>query len=291
METGGGDPQARILRARVDTNPADTQARVELARYYERRGFPDVAIEHLRLACERDTESSAARVELAKVLRKEHSAFEAASVLRTFSEGHRNDVEVWAWLGVLEDEAGNWRAGEAASRHAVELAPKRDDLENNLGYSLLEQDRKSEAAQAFRAALAINSRSAIARNNLGLALTDNPREAMLNWQALEGPASAHNNMAAALIEAGNYAGARSEIQNALAYDPGHAAALNNLRLVSELDGKPAQLAAPLTGLKKESEDRRGLLAATWYRFRAGALAEKRPERQKDSRTTLATRQN
>jgi len=165
-----GDLQARILRARVEANPSDTNARMELARYYQRAGFPEIAAEHLRLACEKDPESSAAHIFLAKILRAEKRPAEAASVLRTFSERHQDDGEVWAWLGVLEDEAGNLKAGEAASRRAIALEPNRDDLENNLGYSLLEQGRKSEAADAFRVALGINPKSALARNNLAMAL-------------------------------------------------------------------------------------------------------------------------
>jgi Flp pilus assembly protein TadD len=287
IDAGDGDLQARILRARVDANPADTNARLELARYYQRAGFPEVAVEHLRLACERDPESSVAHVALAKILRQEQRPIEAASVLRTFSERHRDDVEVWAWLGVLEDEAGNWKAGEAASRRAIALAPKRDDLENNLGYSLLDQGRNAEAAEAFRLALEINPKSAIARNNLGLALAENPREAVLNWQAVEGPASAHSNMAAALIESGHYAEARKEIETALNYDPHHASALNNLRLVSELDGRPAQIAAQHNN--NETPQHRSPLASAWHRLWKGAASEKQSEKQKDSGNTLASR--
>jgi len=285
IDTGDGDPQLKALRARLETNPADTKARLELARRYQSRGFPEVAVEHLRLACERDPQSSEAHVALAKTLRDEGLPGEAASVLRTFSQSHPNDVEVWAWLGVLEDEAGNWKAGEAADRRAIALAPKRDDLENNLGYCLLEQGRKGEAAEKFRAALALNPKSAIARDNLGLALAENPHEAVLNWQAVQGPASAHNNMAAALIESGHYAEARTEIQTALDYDPHHAAALNNLKLVSELDGKPAQIT-----VKKARPSR---LASAWHRLWPSAATEKQtdkqPEKQKDSVSTLASR--
>jgi Flp pilus assembly protein TadD len=281
IDAGDGDLQARILRARVDANPADSNARLELARYYQRAGFPEVAVEHLRLACERDPESSVAHIALARILRHEQRPVEAASVLRTFSERHQEDVEVWAWLGVLEDEAGNWKAGEAASRRAIALAPKRDDLQNNLGYSLLDQGRKDEAAEAFRAALAINPKSMIARNNLGLALAENPKEAVLNWQSVEGPASAHNNMAVALIESGHYAEARTEIQTALNYDPHHAAALNNLRFVSELDGRPAEIAAH----DKDTSHHRSPLASAWRRLWTGAP----PEKQKDSGNTVASR--
>jgi len=280
IDAGDGDLQAGILRARVEANPADTNARLELARYYQRAGFPEVAVEHLRLACERDPESSVAHISLAKILRQEQRPIEAASVLRTFSERHGDDVEVWAWLGVLEDEAGNWKAGEAASRRAIALAPKRDDLRNNLGYCLLDQGRKAEAAEAFRAALEINPKSAIARNNLGLALAENPREAVLNWQAVEGPASAHNNMAVTLIESGRYAEARAEIATALNYDPHHAAALNNLRLISELDGRPAEIAA-----HKQTPHYRSPFASAWHRLWKGTTTEK----QKDSGNTLASR--
>jgi Flp pilus assembly protein TadD len=282
IDAGDGDLQARILRARVEANPADIGARLELARYYQHAGFPEVAVEHLRLACERDPESPAAHIALGKILRQEQRPIEAASVLRTFAERHRDDVEVWAWLGVLEDEAGNLKAGEAASRRAIALSPQRDDLQNNLGFSLLDQGRNAEAAGAFRTALALNPKSAIARNNLGLALAENPREAVLNWQALDGPASAHNNMAAALIESGHYAEARKEIETALNYDPHHAAALNNLMLVSELDGRPAQISAHSGN---ETPHHRGPLASAWHRLRTGPTAEK----QKDSGNTLASK--
>src|SRR6185312_5930158 len=134
--------------------------------------FPEIAIEHLRLACERAPESEEAHIALAKVLRESHRPAEAALTLRAFSESHSaaSSVEIWAWLGVLEDEAGDWKAGEAAHRKAVALAPRRDDLLNNLGYSLLGQGRKQEAADVFRQALQANPKSLIARDNLGTAL-------------------------------------------------------------------------------------------------------------------------
>ena len=84
-------------------------------------------------------------------------------------------------------------------------------------------------------------------------------------------------MAAALIESGHYAEARTEIQTALDYDPHHVAALNNLKMVSELDGKPAQI--------KVNEDKPGRLVSAWRRLWSKAPAEK----QKNSVSTLASR--
>jgi len=57
--------------------------------------------------------------------------------------------------------------------------------------------------------------------------------------AIRAPPRPHSNMAALLIEQGKYAEARQELDLALGYNRANAAALSNLKLVSELDGKPA----------------------------------------------------
>ena len=103
------------------------------------------------------------------------------------------------------------------------------------------QERKPEAAFELRLALKLRPDSEVARNNLGLAVTDDPREAILHWQSVADPATAHSNLAALLIEKGRYGDARRELDLALGYNSRHAAALNNLRLVSRLDGKPVVL--------------------------------------------------
>ncbi len=272
IDAGDGDYQARTLRARLDANPQDLNARLELARYYQHAGFPEVAIEHCRLACERAPESVEAHLALAKMLRDAHRTAEGAAVLNTFaasSTAAGNSVEIQAWLGVLEDEAGDWKTGETAHRKAVELAPGRDDLLNNLGYCLLEQGRKAEAADVFRQALKRNPQSVIARNNLGLAVAENPREAVLNWQSTADPASAHNNMAVALIEAGKYAEARREIQTALGYNPRHTAALNNLRLISALESKPIQVTPPSPGAWSR-------MVSAWRRYLSNGKSKENP---------------
>ena len=262
VDAGEGDYETRTLRARLTADPGNLQIRLELARRYQKSGFPEVAIEHGRLACERSPESAEAHLMLAKLLREEHRPGEASAVLNGFAISHPGDVEVWAWLGVVADEARDWKTGEAAHRKAIAMAPGRADLLNNLGYCLLEQKRLQEAVATFQAVLVLDPKSRIARNNLGLALADKPAEALQNWQAVEGPASAHNNMAVTLIEAGHYAEARHEIQQALGYDGQHSAALNNLRILSELDNRPAEILARLNPVGRRSK-----FAALWHRRR------------------------
>jgi hypothetical protein len=71
-------------------------------------------------------------------------------------------------------------------------------------------------------------------------------------QSVSDPATAHSNLAAVLIEQKRYAEARQEIKIALNYSPNHVAALSNLELLSELDGKPAsfELTPRVTGWKR-----------------------------------------
>jgi tetratricopeptide (TPR) repeat protein len=155
-------------------------------------------------------------------------------------EAHpQKSPEYQSWLGILRDERGEWLDGEKAHRAALALNGSLDYLHNNLGYNLLMQGRSSEAAQEFRQALKLRPDSEVARNNLGMAMAAIPNEAVLHWQSVSDPATAHSNMAALLIEQKRYPEARKELDLALGYNKHHAAALNNLRLVSELDGKPA----------------------------------------------------
>ena len=152
--------------------------------------------------------------------------------------------EVLGWLGILQDEAREYPAAETNHRAAIDRQPGFDWLHNNLGYNLLLQGKSQEAAAEFRQALTINASSALARNNLGLALAADSKDALLQWQSVSDPATVHNNLAAILIEQGRYSEARKELNLALGYKPDHMAALANLALCSDLDGKPAQVVLP-----------------------------------------------
>jgi len=242
---GEGDYQLRVLRERVAAEPENLAARLELAQAYRDRGYPDVALEMTRLAAARFPSSGEAELALVRALREMNRREEAIASLRAFVQAHPSAApEYPSWLGILLDEAGQRAAGEPAHRQAVDAAPADDTLHNYLGYNLLMQQKYAEAAAEFRKALELNPRSQVARNNLGLALAnmDQPELAVATWQAGADAASAHNNLAAVLIERGKYAEARRELEIALGYNRVHPAALKNFELVSRLDGKPATLA-------------------------------------------------
>jgi tetratricopeptide (TPR) repeat protein len=260
---GEGDYQLRALQARLAAEPDNLQLRLELARHYESVGSRELALEHYRLAAGRFPDSREVHLGMAKCLRAMGLEAEAADGLEKFLGRHPEaGPELASWLGILRDESGQWQRGEPWHRAALKLAPDQDRLHNNLGYNLLQQTRFAEAAEEFRRALALRPDSAIARNNLGLALASQPEEALRHWQKGSDQATAHNNLAAALIEQGRYAEARKELDAALSYNRNHPAALANLRLISQLDGQPTTLSArpaPRSGWKR-------FLVAFWRGF-------------------------
>lgn len=239
-DAGEGDYLLRSLREKMAAQPDNLAVRLELIDHYTQSGYPELALEHCRLAATRFPESAAVRLSMAKLLRGMNMPRQAEQGLAAFLAAYpQKSPDCQSWLGILHDESGNWSAGEQAHRAALALDPNLDSLHNNLGYNLLMQGRSKEAAQEFGEALKLRPDSEVARNNLGMALAATPQEALLHWQSVSDPATAHSNMAALLIKQKRYADARQELDLALGYNKTHAAALNNLRLVSELDGKPA----------------------------------------------------
>ena len=53
IDAGDGDPEVRRMREKVASEPGNLAVRLELASHYEKAGFPEVALEHLRLAAQR----------------------------------------------------------------------------------------------------------------------------------------------------------------------------------------------------------------------------------------------
>jgi Flp pilus assembly protein TadD len=260
-DAGDGDYELRVLRARVAAEPDSIPARLELAKAYQQRGYADVALEMCRLTAARFPGSGEVELELVSALRDLNQRPEAIASLNAFLQANPQTAPKYqSWLGILLDEIGQWTAGEPAHRKALEMGPAQDSLHNNLGYNLLMQKKMAEAAVELREALRLNPASEVARNNLGMALAgeNSNQQAVASWQSVSDPATAHNNLAAVLIQKGNYPEARKELEIALGYNRTHPAALRNLELVSRLDGSAATMPSTQT--------RTG-----WERWKAGFI--------------------
>jgi len=242
VDLGEGDVALRTLRSRLASDPKNLEARMLLARLYSERGLPDLALEHLRLANAQFPDSVPVTLALAKTLREMGAPQEALKTVEACSK--RLEEPNWELLsleGVLEDESGRLKDAESAYHKAVAIEPGRSSLHNNLGYNLLLQEKPKEAEAEFRKALEIDPHSQIAHNNLASALAATAQtEALAELQrGSANNAVAHNNMAALLIEQGKYPEARKEIEQALTLRQNLPEAMANLKLASQIDGKPA----------------------------------------------------
>lgn len=245
-----GDLDLERLRQRVIDDPADTVARIELAAYYDRIGMKELALEHYRLIGVRRPEDENAHLRYAQQVR-ETNPNEARRELTEFLAAYPARLaDTYSLLAILEDQAGDLKAGEALHRKAVDLAPKSDRLHNNLGFNLAQQSRHGDAIKAFRKALELNGKSEVARNNLAASLAESNGQmqaAFEIWKRSAGQAQAHNNLGALYLRNGRLTDARREFEQALRLSPALPEAWRNLAKVSELDGQPAQMTVNGTG--------------------------------------------
>ncbi len=251
--SGEGDGEIAILRQRLAIAPEANEVRMRLAEKYAAAGFPDVALEHVRAARGYDAGNRALLWKEVELLRKLALPGQAAETIDRFlASGARPDAELLSWHGIALDEAGRLQEGEREHRAALKENPADDALHNNLGYNLYEQRRYPEAAREFEEALRLNRDSELARTNLARLMAVRPDSpdttgAVAHWTSALGAAAAHNNLAAAYLERGQYPQAREEIANALQYKADYWPALKNLELAAELDGRPASMT---TGAQK-----------------------------------------
>jgi Flp pilus assembly protein TadD len=287
VDAGEGDAELRLLRARLINSPESLSARLELGQAYERRGYPELALDHYRWAATHAPESADAHLMLARALDHTEHSVEAIVILDSFLVDHpQAGPTLYSWLGIMRDDAGDWKGSEWAYREAMSKASEDHDyLHNNLGFSLMKQGKSDLAAEEFRAALKLNGHSEIARNNLAITLAGGPvantGEAIVNLQSLNEPATAHSNLAAVLIEQGKYAEARKELQIALEYNQANPAALKNLELLSNLDGKPVTMPSA----SQPEATRWARVRSTWRRWFNG---DAQPRAQ--GKTETASRQ-
>ena len=247
VDAGDGDYRLRVLREAVAAEPENIPARMELAKAYRDRGYPDVALEVCRLAAARFPESGEVATGAGAGAARDESAAGSDRRLEAFLKAHpQTDAGLLFLAGHSarrDRRLGGRRAG-ASPGGGTGAGGGRPAQQPGLQPADAEEERRGGRAN-FARALRLNPGSQLARNNLGLALANqNARQqAVANWQAVSDPATAHNNLAAVWMEEGNYPEARKELQTALSYNKSNSAALRNLELVSRLEGRPATMEA------------------------------------------------
>ncbi|MDZ4802355.1 MAG: hypothetical protein SGI92_29700 [Bryobacteraceae bacterium] len=237
VDAGEGDLRVRAWRDALAKNPDDVAARLALAKNYKEHNFPDVALEHYRMAATRFPDNAEVAVGLARSLDSLGQGVAARAGLQQFvSARPAASADAWSWLGILQDEARDYKGGEVSHRESLRLRDSSDAFHNNLGYNLLLQGRAPDSTAEFRRAVALAPASSLAKNNLAMAMAADPSLALSELRLVAEPATAHSNLAAILIERGELDQARMQLQAALRYQKDHPAALSNLQLLASLEG-------------------------------------------------------
>jgi Flp pilus assembly protein TadD len=142
-----------------------------------------------------------------------------------------------AALGVLFDSTQRPAAAEIWHRRAIDLAPRKGELYNNLGFSLYLQGRDAEAMVTLREGLRHNPNQARAFNNLGFTYFRlHERElAMKSFRQAGTRANAMANFGVALEMSGEMEEARQAYVEALRLDQRLEVARKNL---AQLEREP-----------------------------------------------------
>src|SRR4051812_48724658 len=101
-DAGDGDYILKGLRPRAAAEPDNIPVRLELAKAYRDRGYPDVALEICRLAAARFPESSEAQFALVRALHEMRRSADAIAALEAHPQA---SADYYSWLGILHDQS------------------------------------------------------------------------------------------------------------------------------------------------------------------------------------------
>ncbi len=157
----------------------------------------------------------------------------AVSMYRKATGLDHDDANAYNRLGLVLDRLGQFQSADAALQTAVDLAPEKAYLRNNLAYNYILQRRWKEAEEELRRALECQPSFARARINLGFVLgrTGEYDQAMREFLRVLPPASAHYNLGLMYEINRRYRLARASFAQALSLDPRMASAQKGLQRV------------------------------------------------------------
>ncbi|MGE8658954.1 MAG: tetratricopeptide repeat protein [Achromobacter sp.] len=253
----GQAPQAEHICLRVlQAEPDQADARHLLGLIAHAYGHPDLALAHLRAACQPATAPAAYCSNLAEVCRQQGLLQEAEAAARRAVAADPALADAWNNLGIILQEAGQLSASLECLRRVAALLPGSAQIHNNLGNTCKRLGDNPQALAHYRRALELDPDYAPALSNLAMTLGDEGRheaalaairraieidplmpQAHRNLAALEGarnrPAPVHGHAAPlsaaaatdderaraeaeALLQADQYAAAEALLRQALA---------------------------------------------------------------------------
>ena len=170
-------PQAIALLQMADrAKPDSPVTHFNLGVCYEATDRPDLAMTHFEKAIELGDHAKA-HLSVGRILLDRGRNEEAASHLLLAVERGTGDFELNHLAAMMLVQAGRIRESLAAFERAARLEPRRANVYNNWGATLLQLSRFEDAVVQFKAALRVHPSYATAHLNAGVALEQLGRNA------------------------------------------------------------------------------------------------------------------
>ncbi len=182
--------QAEILCQRVlATWPGQSDAMHLLGLMAHQFGNPDLAISHLRVACQAPRAPAVYFSNLAEMLRQQGLLAEAETMARRAVARDESGHGAWNNLGIILQELDQLEESRVCLERVLALQPDNAEAHNNLGNTCKRLGRLEEAERLWRRAQALRPDYAEPHSNLSR---------LLNEQGRLDPAAEHAHRAIAL---------------------------------------------------------------------------------------------
>ena len=172
-----------ILEKIIDEKPNYSIAYMHAAFIYSAGGFPEKAVDTIKLAIKNGLANAEVMGKLGIYLYEQGKYDEAIKNLRIALKEDPNDLDNLNYLGMSLTGAGQYAEAETWFQKALTVDPTDGTTLSNLGTLNLTQKKIPQAIEKFQAAIAANPRVAGAYNGLGViyAGQKNWNEAIRNW--------------------------------------------------------------------------------------------------------------
>jgi tetratricopeptide (TPR) repeat protein len=210
-----------LLRKAVDANPADLQARFNLALVLGIEGKDAEAVEAYRRTLELKPALYDADVNLGILLLRDKQPADAAIVLKEASEQKPNEFRPRAFYAQALFGSGDFEQAEQQFRAAVGIDPKSAVANLGLARSLLKQAKLAEAADYYRAAASLDPANGNAILELGAAYDNAGQipEAVAIFREFPANEAVTKRLTELLVESNNAAAAIPNLEAAVKRSP------------------------------------------------------------------------
>ena len=162
--------QVAHLRRQLDANPDDRETRLQLAHHYRQLGRDDDALTHYRAVLLADPNDLEALVSLSGLLSDRGADQEVLELCRRGISQHPEDVrtsKLHFARGYVYMRRNQYQEARTAFEHALALDSSSATAWNNLGHVQLSLGEEAAAQRALESAIAADSTLADAHYNLG----------------------------------------------------------------------------------------------------------------------------